>query len=381
MGSRVSDVLERAEPGRALTVFCEDVRTARPELRAATEELDSVPTLVALEWERAPALASELDEIRDGLAQAAASLWPDWYLTAEQRFERKRRADVALSEVLAEPAVKEQKPSLSWLRKAWQRCTERQLPLTPPLSSAEQVRQLSRALDPRRLVFALSVASVETTEARVRGLARAAEWLAHESQAKTVLLLPLAWQGHQELDHVTYQSVVLLREPMQAAALARDIVAQPTAREDVSSVRRKPRAKAQTEAAPAVMLGPVTGKPHPGSEVEQLMHALLTADPELGALFEFNRRLTVFGDKHYKPDIVWREGGLVVELDGPEHCSPHRYHQDRDRDYRMYMSGYVTLRVTNAEVSVNTDAVLEKIRNIVKRLKLRETRNTHGLST
>jgi very-short-patch-repair endonuclease len=371
MGSRVTDVLERAEPGRALTVFCEDVSTARPELRAATEEQACVPTLVALEWGRAPALASELDEIRDALARAATSLWPDWYITAEQRFERKRSPAVALSDVVAELAGVDPKPSLTWLKRAWQRCAKGQLPLVSPLTCAEQVRQLSRALDPRRLVFALSVEAAEASEARVRGVARAAEWLAYESQAKVVLLLPLAWQRHPELDHVAYQSVVLPSE-----------VVAPGSSESAEGVHRRvwrPGFKQPAQEAPQVLVGPVVGKPHPGSEVEQLVHAWLAADPELCPLFEFNQRLIVFGEKPFIADIVWRQGGLVIELDGDEHCRPNQYTRDRDRDYRMYMSGYLTLRITNHEIHASSDAVLEKIRNVVNRLKHREARTAHGL--
>lgn len=71
----------------------------------------------------------------------------------------------------------------------------------------------------------------------------------------------------------------------------------------------------------------------------------------------------------------------MIEIDGDEHCRPYQYNRDRERDYRMYMSGYLTLRITNDEVNANPDAVLEKIRNVVSRLKHRESRTAHGLST
>jgi Protein of unknown function (DUF559) len=347
-----------------LTVFCEDVRTARPELRAATEEQARIPTLVAIEWESAPSLAAELDEIRDALARAAASTWPDWYLSAEQRLERKRPESVTLAEVVTEVRGAPSKPSVAWLKSAWSRADKRQLPLVPPLTSAEQVRQLSRALDPETLIFVLSVESAEASDARVRGLARAAEWLAHESQAKVILLVPLAWQGHRELDHVAYRALVLLRE----AAASSHGSAAPA------------KASGTATEAPDVLVGPVVGKPHPGSDVERLMQELLGAASDLRDLFEYNQFITVFGDQRIKPDLLWRTGGLAIEIDGDEHCRPSRYYQDRDRDYRLYLSGYVTLRITNPEVYQAPGAVLEKIRNVVNRLKRSAARSSHDQS-
>jgi len=47
----------------------------------------------------------------------------------------------------------------------------------------------------------------------------------------------------------------------------------------------------------------------------------------------------------------------------------------------MYMSGFVTLRITNDEVNANPDGVLEKIRNVVNCLQYKEARTADGLST
>ncbi|MEI9942426.1 MAG: DUF559 domain-containing protein [Pseudomonadota bacterium] len=343
-----------------LSAFCEDVDGARLELRAAAEELQPIPTLVALEWTHAPALASELDEIRDALARAAASLWPDWYITAEQRFERQRLASAPVAGVIEETAKASVRPSASWLRAAWRRCAAGQLPLVPRMTAAEQVRQLSRALDPTRLIFALSVASPEATPARVRALAHAAEWLAYESQAKTLLLLPRAWQKHPELDHVTYQALTL--EPEDPVAISAD-GAGPVS--DGGSARTASSASEPLH----VVVGPIIGKPHPASEAEQLLYKCLIADGELAALFEYNQPLTVYGDKRCTVDLIWRNGALVIEVDGDEHRGPVAFRKDRDRDYRVFMSGYTTLRVTNGDVIVDVDAVVSKIRSVVKRLQ------------
>ncbi len=355
MGSTASDVLDRATPGGVLSAFCEDIDGARLELRAAAEELEPIPTLVALEWAHAPALASEVDEIRDALARAAASLWPDWYITAEQRLERQRLASDPVARVIEETANAPVHPSASWLREAWRRCSAGKLPLVPRMTAAEQVRQLSRALDPTRLIFALSVASAEATPARVRAVAHAAEWLAYESQAKTLLLLPRAWQNHTELDHVAYQAVTF--EPEAPTAVSVDGAAPVSVREAASSAAEPLH----------VVVGPIIGRPR--GEIETLLHDRLIADAELAALFEYNQLITVYGDKRYKADLIWRSGALVIEVDGNEHRSEAAFSKDRDRDYRVLMSGYTTLRVTNGEVINNTDGVLTKIRSVVKRLQ------------
>ncbi len=49
------------------------------------------------------------------------------------------------------------------------------------------------------------------------------------------------------------------------------------------------------------------------------------------------------------------------------------FSKDRDRDYRVFMSGYTTLRVTNGEVINNIDSVLTKIRSVVKCLQIPTT--------
>gem|GEM_PF-552450 len=365
MMTGAAEVLEQAQLGRVTTLFCDEVALARTQLRGAAEELEPVPTLVALDWERAPSLARELDEIRDALADAAASLWPAWYVTAEERFAGARVEQVGV-EVLAS-RIRERYPgaSRSWLREAFARCAKNKRPVVRQLASAEQVRQLSLALDPSRLIFALSVERAEVAPARVRGLARAAEWLAREAQAKTLLLVPKGWRSHPELDHVTYGAVLLDADgpyPIER------ISERPQTKGDSPAGDKRGAAPSAQSELPHVSVGPIVGKPHPGSEVEQLVHTRLSADEELSALFEFNQRLSAFGDRHYIVDLVWRAGGLVVELDGPEHNGQYTYVKDRDRDYRLFMSGYATLRVPNAEVCIDVDSVITKIRNVVHRL-------------
>lgn len=197
--------------------------------------------------------------------------------------------------------------------------------------------------------------------ARLRGLAHAAEWLAVESRAKTLLLLPERWSGRRELDHVTYGAITLTRD---------EITPPPAENTDIPpSVRVHEEAFRDQDAPLHVVVGPITGKPHPASEVEQLVHREIMADPDLRGLFEYNQRLLSFGEKAFIVDLLWREGRLIVELDGPEHHGHMAYVRDRDRDYRFLMHGYQTLRIANAEVYTDIDRVLDKIRNVVRKVE------------
>lgn len=353
-----------------LTVFCDDVHLSRQHLRAASEELRPAPTLVGLEWEQVPALAHEIDEIRDALADAARSLWPSWYTTVEQRFDDSRSQSPELAELLRELSQTKPQVSASWLRSAWQLCASAQLPILTHLASAQQVRQLAHALDPSRLICVLSVSAEVGPAARVRGLARAAEWLSHEATAKVILLVPRSWQSNPELDHVTYGALTLERDV--AVSEREASVAPPGARHQPSlETRTKPALASQaaedprTVDAPHVSVGPIRGKPHPKSYVEQRVHQSIQADSALAALFEFNQRLLPQDPELCIVDLVWRQGRLVVELDGDDHHNRQKYQRDRERDYRLTLHGYTVLRITNMEVIVDVELAMAKIRSIV----------------
>lgn len=361
MGRGAFDILRTATAGRVTTLFCPDVELGRAQVRAAAEEMEPLPTLVTLEWATTPSLAHELDEIRNALAQGALDLWPQWYLSAESRFAEAGQLASQLNELL--PRVGEVVPgaSSSWLREATRLCQIGLLPVVPTMPSAVQVRQLALALDPNRLILALSVVDFATSSTRIKALAHAAEWLATESKTKTLLLVPETWSGKRELDHVNYGAVLLERDDFTA----------PTRITEKPSVHEKggTRPSLHKDDVPLqVVVGPFTGKPHPTSEVEQTVYQEIIADPELRGLFEYNQPLTPLGGKSFIVDLLWRQGRLIVELDGPEHHGHMAYVRDRDRDYRFLMDGYHTLRVPNAEVYTDVRRVLEKIRNVVRKL-------------
>jgi very-short-patch-repair endonuclease len=109
------------------------------------------------------------------------------------------------------------------------------------------------------------------------------------------------------------------------------------------------------------------GRAHPASVVEHRVEAALRADAELGQLFQYNQivSLNSLGTAP-RVDLLWREGRVVVELDGPEHRFDPQFARDRHRDYELLVAGYLVLRITNDQVEIDLPRAIEKIRAVVR---------------
>jgi very-short-patch-repair endonuclease len=68
----------------------------------------------------------------------------------------------------------------------------------------------------------------------------------------------------------------------------------------------------------------------------------------------------------YIADFACLEIGLAIELDGGQHVEQVAYDAQRERDMRAL--GFRTLRFWNHEVLNETDAVMEKIRQVAETL-------------
>jgi hypothetical protein len=102
-----------------------------------------------------------------------------------------------------------------------------------------------------------------------------------------------------------------------------------------------------------------------GSLIESRMRAALHAAPDLSGLFEDEVVLTLGEGLTPRVDLVWRDGKVVVELDGAEHERDPTYGADRHRDYALLVDGYLVLRLTNVEVALDLERAIEKVRRVV----------------
>jgi hypothetical protein len=119
---------------------------------------------------------------------------------------------------------------------------------------------------------------------------------------------------------------------------------------------------------PAVqrLIPPSTGMMSCGSAVERRMREALRSTPDLAGLFEdeVTLQLGALGPMP-RVDLLWRDGKVVVELDGAEHERYPNYGADRHRDYELLVAGYLVLRLTNAEVELDLARSVEKVRQVV----------------
>jgi very-short-patch-repair endonuclease len=101
--------------------------------------------------------------------------------------------------------------------------------------------------------------------------------------------------------------------------------------------------------------------------VEQRVEAALRRDAELAPLFVCNEVVPLRGyGLQPRVDLLWREGRVVVELDGPEHQLDPKFAGDRHRDYELLVAGYFVLRITNDQVVTDLPRAIEKIRAVVR---------------
>ena len=97
---------------------------------------------------------------------------------------------------------------------------------------------------------------------------------------------------------------------------------------------------------------------HP-TEGENALWEMLRAK-KMGEKF---RRQHIIGD--FIVDFVCLQKQLVIEVDGAYHNSPQQKELDELRNQILKEMGYIILRFTNEEVIANTEAVLNKIKNIM----------------
>lgn len=79
----------------------------------------------------------------------------------------------------------------------------------------------------------------------------------------------------------------------------------------------------------------------------------------------FNPDLVVDG-RHFRPDCVWREQGVVVELDGHTvHGTRKAFDADRERDRIFVANGWQVVRVTWRQLTTNPAPLVRDLRRVL----------------
>jgi len=329
----VHELLEAAAPSRVRLARCESVEHVLRELATEAQVPDDGRVITCL-WDRLPLLSEILSQTLNRLAETALALWPTWY---GQSRPTQNGVEPDLASVPNEVARTVSRP---WYRAAAGCCRAGLPPRLEQYPQAIEAAQLASAIEPRRIVLVLALTDSRAAPDRLLGLARAAEWLAAQTHAPVLLLVPAALPESEELASIDFASLTLCRE------------APPT---------REAADEKQT-----LLVWPLLGVPHPNSPGEQLLASRLRDDDELGPLFQFNQRITTTPGSSYIADLLWAEGKLVVEIDGYRwHSSQDSFRSDRHRDYELLISGYLSLRLPHDEVVAGVEEALQKIRRLV----------------
>lgn len=68
----------------------------------------------------------------------------------------------------------------------------------------------------------------------------------------------------------------------------------------------------------------------------------------------------------FRPDMLWREHRLIVELDGKDaHTKPAQVARDHDRDLKLRAMGYTAVRYTWAQVHFEQASVAADLRRLL----------------
>jgi len=291
-------------PGAALTI----IGLGQVRLNEILSLTPSAPRMLRLDFVGVTITALAIDRILNDLADLATALWPYWNATdSPERLTR---------------------PFAVWHRAAIRSASGGRRPRFPRLARETELVYLLSVLP--SLVLLAEVDSQRSE--RAAPIVAALEW-GQRHGAAVVALLAEEPQLATPWDRLLHGAVIFERSPVEPA------------------VQR---------------LIPPTSMLSRGSAVERRMREALRSSPDLAGLFEdeVTLQLGALGPTP-RVDLLWRDGKVVVEIDGVEHERFPNYGADRHRDYELLVAGYLVLRLTNAEVELDLDRSLEKVRRVV----------------
>jgi hypothetical protein len=316
-------------------------------LRELVDQAEHVPDdrrVLFVRLRPAASVEAYVEQVIAVLAETTMRLWPVWFtdvsfaMCCDDALGRQAAGVIARETAARAPGV-----SSTWAEAAARLALAGGPPRVAGVLPAIELAQLSLAVSRVGLVLVADV-SVAADAPSAAVLPHALEWIARHSRAAVVALFAALPPLDSPFDRILYG--------------ARRVIADADPRASDS----EPEARGSE-----TWLAPWRGAPHPLSEVEQRLAAMLSDDDELAALFCFNWFVDTVRGSRPKVDLVWIDGRLVVELDGyPDHATRHAFTGDRHRDYELALSGYTVLRLANDEVVQDFGRAIEKIRDLVR---------------
>jgi very-short-patch-repair endonuclease len=330
-------------PSQVRLVIAQNVNEVEVALKNEATSSGGQFRCVSVSYDRLPVVKSLIDDILDHLAQLALALFPNWYGDAISFPEIDGSLacfDSLLYEQASQHGLLKCGVSIPWLKAARRLCHEGKPPLPREFTATTQVAQIALVIDPSPLLIALILHDETPVSMALQGLARTSEWLARQTRARVVVVVPESLSSSSEIDSISFEAVHL------------------STKQD----RIEPSPKKE----PRVSISPLIGRPHPLSRGEQMLAKRLEADEMLAGLFRFNIRVPTRNGNQSLVDLVWSEGRIIVEVDGYEfHSDRGAFSGDRRRDYELIVSGYLVIRLPQDEVVEDVGLAVEKIRDVV----------------
>ncbi len=344
----VSDQLSHIPVGEVQLFFCTDVDETINTFaigKAFSAATDKALKVVVQPWASLPDQEQLLVDVIDHLTEIALATWPFWYgQTTANPLGSAIPPNLDASLLNPQGLKTRQAISPAWAKAAAQACNAGLPPRVRGFTRGQQLSQLALAIDPGNLLIILAVHDSQPLPHRLLGLAKVAIWMATTTAGRMAIFAPTTLSTCPELESLGYRAVTLLDQ--------------------------MPPPVAKTDETGKSAIWYLQGQPHPFSPGEQLLARHLRQDRELAPLFEFNQPVSTVCQSNYWVDLLWRVGRLVVEIDGYRiHSCRSAFHQDRNRDYELLLSGYHVLRLPHDEVIEDVTGVIQKIRNVVCQFK------------
>lgn len=357
--------------------FADDAEELQRCVEQLAERAERPFSVVCIRGEPGSGISAHLERWVQVLAEVVQLRFPELGRGAGAQIAEAGRASARSGALDPSP---HRVPASFW-RRVVDACQRREPPRSPEHSLAAEAEYLASCLDPERLLLLWVVpdaapADEQLADEELLGVSRAAEWLAANTHASVLVVVPLSCRDRAALDPISYAALRCRSEAVTDGGHwgsttdgADGVLFSPQA--------IGPRAMPSTQAVTprrrrscVTAIWPVIGQPHPLSPAEQVLAGALAGDAELSARFAWNQVVLTRQQTRPIVDLLWRTGRLIVEIDGfAHHGSRRAFEQDRQRDWELMVSGYRVLRLAASEVLADPARSLEKLRLLTRSLE------------